>query len=82
MRLATKAARGTATASAMSPDQKGVAAKRAQRGLRPSAPTKTAKDELHHQRVEDKQEDKETEQLGEDFGGHEKQLLAALAPSF
>ena len=32
---------------------------------------KAVKDKLHHQRLKDEQEDKQSEQLGKDFGGHE-----------
>ena len=31
---------------------------------------KAVKDDLHHQGVEDEQEDEKPEQLGKDFGGH------------
>ena len=34
------------------------------------------KDEFHHQHLDGEKEEKHSEQLGEDVGGHERQLLA------
>ena len=35
------------------------------------------KDKFHHQHLEDEEEEKHSEQLGEYVGGHERQLLAS-----
>ncbi len=69
MPLAAQAARGSATARAISPDQ---SASRPRRDSASAAVShhEAAKDQLHHRGLEDQQQDKESEQLGEDFASH------------